>query len=52
MEATAEAARRARDECLAVRCQLGEPQAFAQLVHEMERPLLYNAAEHSQSSQL
>ena len=39
----AEAARRARDEWLALRCQLGEPQAFAELVHEMERPLLYYA---------
>lgn len=40
----AEAARRARDEWLALRCQLGEPEAFAELVREMERPLLYYAA--------
>jgi RNA polymerase sigma-70 factor (ECF subfamily) len=39
-----EAARRARDEWLALRCQLGEPEAFAELVREMERPLLYYAA--------
>lgn len=39
----AETARRARDEWLALRCQLGEPQAFAELVREMERPLLYYA---------
>jgi RNA polymerase sigma-70 factor (ECF subfamily) len=39
----AEAARRARDEWLALRCQLGEPQAFAELIQEMERPLLYYA---------
>lgn len=39
----AEAARRARDEWLALRCQLGEPQAFGELVREMERPLLYYA---------
>jgi RNA polymerase sigma-70 factor (ECF subfamily) len=39
----AEAARRARDEWLALRCQLGEAEAFAELVREMERPLLYYA---------
>lgn len=32
-----------RDEWLALRCQVGEPQAFAELVREMERPLLYFA---------
>jgi RNA polymerase sigma-70 factor (ECF subfamily) len=37
------AARRARDEWIALRCQLGETQAFAELVREMERPLLYYA---------
>lgn len=35
------AARRARDELLALRCQLGEPAAFEELIHEFERPLLY-----------
>lgn len=39
----ADAARRARDEWLVLRCQLGEPQAFTELVREMERPLLYYA---------
>jgi RNA polymerase sigma-70 factor (ECF subfamily) len=39
----AEAARRAREEWLVLRCQLGEPEAFAELVREMERPLLYYA---------
>ena len=34
---------RARDEWLALRCQSGEPDAFADLVHTMERPLLYYA---------
>jgi RNA polymerase sigma-70 factor (ECF subfamily) len=34
-------ARRSRDEWLALRCQLGEPAAFADLVAAMERPLLY-----------
>src|SRR5262249_6301478 len=33
-----------RDEWIALRCQLGEPAAFAELVREMERPLLYYAA--------
>lgn len=37
-------ARRTRDEWLALRCRLGEPGAFAELVREMERPLLYYAA--------
>jgi len=32
-----------RDEWLDLRCQSGEPQAFADLVREMERPLLYFA---------
>jgi RNA polymerase sigma-70 factor, ECF subfamily len=36
-------ARQARDEWIAQRCQLGEPEAFADLVREMERPLLYFA---------
>jgi RNA polymerase sigma-70 factor (ECF subfamily) len=36
-----EATRRARDEWIALRCQLGEPAAFADLVGEMERSLLY-----------
>jgi len=40
MESTA---RQARDEWIARRCQLGEPEAFADLVREMERPLLYFA---------
>ncbi|MGH7136172.1 MAG: RNA polymerase sigma factor, partial [Pirellulales bacterium] len=39
-----EAARRARDEWLALRCQLGEPSAFEELVAEFERPLLYYSA--------
>jgi hypothetical protein len=38
-----DAARRARDERITLRCQLGEPATFADLVHEMERPLLYYA---------
>jgi RNA polymerase sigma-70 factor (ECF subfamily) len=33
--------RRVWDEWIALRCQLGEPAAFAELVREMERPLLY-----------
>src|SRR6476646_10278401 len=33
--------KQARDEWLALRCQHGEPEAFADLVREMERPLLY-----------
>jgi RNA polymerase sigma-70 factor (ECF subfamily) len=37
-------ARRTRDEWIALRCRLGEPGAFAELVAEMERPLLYYAA--------
>ncbi len=37
-------ARRTRDEWLALRCRLGEPEAFAELVRELERPLLYYAA--------
>jgi RNA polymerase sigma-70 factor (ECF subfamily) len=32
-----------RDEWIALRCQNGEPEAFADLVREMERPLLYFA---------
>ena len=36
-------AERARDEWLALRCQSGEPDAFADLVRTMERPLLYYA---------
>jgi RNA polymerase sigma-70 factor, ECF subfamily len=32
-----------RDEWIALRCQHGEPGAFADLVREMERPLLYFA---------
>jgi len=35
--------RQARDEWIAQRCQVGEPEAFADLVREMERPLLYFA---------
>jgi RNA polymerase sigma-70 factor (ECF subfamily) len=35
---------RAQDEWLALRCQSGEPVAFEDLVHTMERPLLYYAA--------
>src|SRR6266568_4686546 len=34
---------RAQDEWLALRCQSGEPDAFEDLVHVMERPLLYYA---------
>jgi RNA polymerase sigma-70 factor (ECF subfamily) len=36
-------ARRERDELIALRCRLGEPAAFAELVRELERPLLYYA---------
>ena len=32
------------DEWIALRCRLGEPGAFAELVRELERPLLYYAA--------
>jgi RNA polymerase sigma-70 factor, ECF subfamily len=35
------AARLARDEWLALGCQRGRPEAFAELIREMERPLLY-----------
>src|SRR3954470_16313103 len=35
--------KQARDEWIALRCQHGEPGAFAELVREMERPLLYFA---------
>lgn len=35
---------RTRDAWLAVRCQLGEAQAFRELVAEMERPLMYFAS--------
>jgi RNA polymerase sigma-70 factor, ECF subfamily len=35
--------KQARDEWIALRCQFGEPEAFADLVREMERPLLYFA---------
>jgi RNA polymerase sigma-70 factor, ECF subfamily len=35
--------RQVRDEWLALRCQHGEPEAFRELVAEMERPLLYFA---------
>ncbi|HET6882391.1 MAG TPA: sigma-70 family RNA polymerase sigma factor [Pirellulales bacterium] len=38
------AVRRARDEWLALRCQLGEQAAFEELVQEMEQPLLYYVA--------
>lgn len=34
-------ARTARDEYLALACRQGRPEAFAELVREMERPLLY-----------
>src|SRR6516165_6796742 len=37
------AAKQARDEWIALRCQHGEPEAFGDLVGEMERPLLYFA---------
>jgi RNA polymerase sigma-70 factor (ECF subfamily) len=37
-------AQRVRDEWLALRCQLGEPEAFAALVGAMEQPLLYYIA--------
>jgi RNA polymerase sigma-70 factor, ECF subfamily len=33
--------KRVRDEWLALRCQAGEPGAFADLIAEMERPLFY-----------
>jgi Sigma-70 region 2 len=36
-----DASRRARDELIALRCRLGEPGAFADLVRELESPLLY-----------
>src|SRR6516162_9795290 len=36
-------ARRERDALIALRCQLGEPEAFAELVRELELPLLYYA---------
>lgn len=42
---------RAHDEWLALRCQSGEPQAFADLVRIMERPLLYYAAKLVGSSE-
>jgi RNA polymerase sigma-70 factor (ECF subfamily) len=35
---------RTYDEWLAIRCVLGEPGAFEEMVREMERPLLYYAA--------
>jgi RNA polymerase sigma-70 factor, ECF subfamily len=35
--------KQARDEWIALRCQHGEPEAFGELVREMERPLLYFA---------
>lgn len=38
------AARRARDEWLALRCQLGEQAAFEDLIREFEQPLLYYTA--------
>jgi RNA polymerase sigma factor (sigma-70 family) len=37
------AAKQAQDEWIALRCQHGEPEAFGDLVREMERPLLYFA---------
>src|SRR5262245_29587440 len=37
------AARKARDELVALRCKLGRPGAFEDLVRLMERPLLYYA---------
>lgn len=36
-------ARLARDEWLALACQRGQPEAFEDLIREMERPLLYYA---------
>lgn len=38
------AARLARDEWLALACQRGRPEAFEELIREMERPLLYYVA--------
>jgi len=35
---------RTHDEWIAIRCRLGEPGAFTELVREMERPLLYYVA--------
>jgi len=37
-------ARRTHDEWIALRCRLGESGAFAELIREFERPLLYYAA--------
>ena len=37
------ATQHARDEWIALRCQSGEPDAFAELVRRFERPLLYYA---------
>jgi RNA polymerase sigma-70 factor (ECF subfamily) len=34
-------ARKARDEWIALRCRLGEPEGFEDLVKDLERPLLY-----------
>jgi RNA polymerase sigma-70 factor (ECF subfamily) len=38
------AARQARDEWLALGCQRGRPEAFGELIRELERPLLYYVA--------
>jgi hypothetical protein len=35
--------REARDEWIVLRCQHGDPEAFGDLVREMEQPLLYFA---------
>jgi RNA polymerase sigma-70 factor (ECF subfamily) len=43
---------RARDAWIALRCQLGEPRAFEELVTEMERPLLYYAAKLTRSEEV
>ncbi len=43
---------RTHDEWIAIRCRLGEPGAFAELVREMERPLLYYAAKLVASNDL
>lgn len=43
MERPTPPTQRARDEWIALRCQSGEPDAFAELVRTFERPLLYYA---------
>jgi hypothetical protein len=52
VETMARAAGRVRDEWLVLRCQLSEPQVFAELVRELERPLLYSATKLHQRPHL